>query len=152
MNEKLTSLEENVLDIFQNTNCFVTHFQRNDNERHKLKEKIVARVKKINKKYDPNSHITRNSTPLTKGKISVKESLTPFPGENPITARDITKLEEKPKFYGEGEYDNIEFIRKIYILQEESQVPDEIIVAKLHSVYQNCKEMVSQNEARIWQK
>ncbi|MBW0510357.1 hypothetical protein O181_050072 [Austropuccinia psidii MF-1] len=59
-------------------------------------------------------------------------SLTPFLGENVISAKYIPKLEEWPTFSGEGEYSHIEFIRTIDILQEDFHIPDEIIVGKLH--------------------
>ncbi|MBW0514738.1 hypothetical protein O181_054453 [Austropuccinia psidii MF-1] len=77
----------------------------------------------------------RHSTPLTKEKLSVKESLTPFLGENVISAKDIPKFQEWPTFSGEGEYSHIEFIRTIYMLQEDFHIPDEIIVGKLHSLF-----------------
>ncbi|MBW0542369.1 hypothetical protein O181_082084 [Austropuccinia psidii MF-1] len=77
----------------------------------------------------------RHSTPLTEEKISVKECLTPFLGENVISVRDISKLEEWPTFSGEGEYNHIEFIRTIDMLQEDFHIPDEIIVGKLHSLF-----------------
>ncbi|MBW0504504.1 hypothetical protein O181_044219 [Austropuccinia psidii MF-1] len=76
----------------------------------------------------------RHSTPFTEQKLSFKGSLTPFLGENAISERDIPKMEEWPTFSGEGEYNNIEFIRKIYMLQEDFHIPDEIIVGKLHSL------------------
>ncbi|MBW0553173.1 hypothetical protein O181_092888 [Austropuccinia psidii MF-1] len=74
----------------------------------------------------------RHSTPLTEEKCSVKESLTPFLGENVISAKDIPKLEEWPKSSGEGEYNHIEFIRNIDMFQEDFHIPDEIIVGNLH--------------------
>ncbi|MBW0491365.1 hypothetical protein O181_031080 [Austropuccinia psidii MF-1] len=77
----------------------------------------------------------RNSTPLTEEKLSLKESLTPFLGENVISAKDIPKLEEWPTFSGEGEYNHIEFIRTIDILEADFHIPDEIIVGKLHSLF-----------------
>ncbi|MBW0536701.1 hypothetical protein O181_076416 [Austropuccinia psidii MF-1] len=77
----------------------------------------------------------RHSTPLTEGKLSVKESLTPFLGENAYSTRDIPKIEEWPTFSGEGEYNHIEFIRTIDMLQEDFNIPDEIIVGKLHCLF-----------------
>ncbi|MBW0585820.1 hypothetical protein O181_125535 [Austropuccinia psidii MF-1] len=72
------------------------------------------------------------STPLTEEKLSLKGSLTPFLGETPICSNVIPKLEEWPKFSGEGEYNCIEFIRTIDMLQEDLHIPYEIIVGKLH--------------------
>ncbi|MBW0588819.1 hypothetical protein O181_128534 [Austropuccinia psidii MF-1] len=79
--------------------------------------------------------MSRHSTPLTEEKPSVKGSLTRFLGENAICARDIPKLEGWPKLSGEGEYNHIEFIRTIDMLQEDFHIPDEIIVGKLHSLF-----------------
>ncbi|MBW0578019.1 hypothetical protein O181_117734 [Austropuccinia psidii MF-1] len=77
----------------------------------------------------------RHSTPLTEEKTSVKESLTPFLGENFISAKDIPKLEEWSTFSGEGEYNHIELIRTIDMLQEDFHIPHKIIVGKLHSLF-----------------
>ncbi|MBW0510017.1 hypothetical protein O181_049732 [Austropuccinia psidii MF-1] len=79
--------------------------------------------------------MARNSTPLTEEKPSVKGILTPFLGENVISAKDIPKLKEWPTFSGEGEYNHIEFIRTIDMLQEDFHIPDEIIVGKLQSLF-----------------
>ncbi|MBW0529842.1 hypothetical protein O181_069557 [Austropuccinia psidii MF-1] len=77
----------------------------------------------------------RHSTPLNEENISVKVRLTPFLGENVISAKDIPKLEEWPTFSGEGEYNHSEFIRTIDMLQEDFHICDEIIVGKLHSLF-----------------
>ncbi|MBW0591207.1 hypothetical protein O181_130922 [Austropuccinia psidii MF-1] len=77
----------------------------------------------------------RHSTPSTGKKLSVKASLTPFLGENPICAKDIPKMEEWPKLSGEGEYNHIEFIRTIDMFQEDFNIPHEIIVGKLQSFF-----------------
>ncbi|MBW0488082.1 hypothetical protein O181_027797 [Austropuccinia psidii MF-1] len=77
----------------------------------------------------------RHSTPLTGEKPFVKESLTLFLGENVISEKYISQLEEWPTISGEGEYNHIEFIRMIDMLQEDFHIPDEIIVGKLHSFF-----------------
>ncbi|MBW0552269.1 hypothetical protein O181_091984, partial [Austropuccinia psidii MF-1] len=114
-------------------NQFATHLAQSDSERQKLKNEIIANVEQIHKNYEP--HIPRHSTPFTEEKISVKGSLTPFLGENFIYAKDIPKLEEWSTFSGEGEYNHIEFIRPIDMLQEDFHKPDEIIVGKLQSLF-----------------
>ncbi|MBW0559767.1 hypothetical protein O181_099482 [Austropuccinia psidii MF-1] len=76
-----------------------------------------------------------HSTPLTEEKPCVKGSLTPILGENSICAKDIPKLAEWPTFSGEGQYNHNDFIRKIYILQEDFHIPDEIIVGNVHSFF-----------------
>ncbi|MBW0580741.1 hypothetical protein O181_120456 [Austropuccinia psidii MF-1] len=77
----------------------------------------------------------RHSTTLTEEKPSVKESFTLFLGENVTSAKDIPKLEEWPTLSCEGEYNHIEFIRAIDMLQEDFHIPDEIIVGRLHCLF-----------------
>ncbi|MBW0555570.1 hypothetical protein O181_095285 [Austropuccinia psidii MF-1] len=126
INDQLRILKDHVFEIIDNTNQFATHLEKSDSERQKLKNEISAIVEKINKNSEP--HIPSYSTPLTEEKLSVKGSLTPFLGENTICAKNIPKLKEWPTFSGEGEYNHIEFIRKIDILKEDVHIPDEIIV------------------------
>ncbi|MBW0532874.1 hypothetical protein O181_072589 [Austropuccinia psidii MF-1] len=133
MNDQLKILKDHVLEIVENTNQFATHLAKSDSERQKLKNEIIANVEQIHKNYVP--HMPRHSTPLTEEKLSVKESLTPFLGENVISAKNIPILEEWPTFSGEGEYNHIELIRTIDMLQEYFHIPDEIIVGKLHSLF-----------------
>ncbi|MBW0517715.1 hypothetical protein O181_057430 [Austropuccinia psidii MF-1] len=117
INDQLKILKDHVLEIAKNTNQFATHLAKSDSERQKLKNEIIANVEQIHKNYEP--HMPRHSTPLTEEKCSAKESLTPFLGENVISAKSIPKLEEWPKFSGEGEYNHLEFIRTIVMLQED---------------------------------
>ncbi|MBW0568151.1 hypothetical protein O181_107866 [Austropuccinia psidii MF-1] len=133
MNDKLKIVKDHVLEIVENTNQFATHLAKSDSERKKSKNEIIANVEKIHKNYEP--HMPRHSTPFTEEKISVKGSFTPFLGENVISARDIPKLEEWPTSSGEGEYNHIELIRTIDMFQEELNIPDEIIVGKLHCLF-----------------
>ncbi|MBW0527066.1 hypothetical protein O181_066781 [Austropuccinia psidii MF-1] len=133
INDQLRILKDHVLEITKNTNQFATHLAKSDSERQKLKDEIIENVEQINKNYEP--HIPRHSTPLNEEKISVKESSTPFLGENVISPKDIPKLEEWPTFSGEGEYNHIEFIRTIDMLKKDFHIPDKIIVGKLHSLF-----------------
>ncbi|MBW0531378.1 hypothetical protein O181_071093 [Austropuccinia psidii MF-1] len=133
MNDQLKILEDNVLETVENTNQFATHLAKSDSERQKLKNEIIANAEQIHKNYEP--HIPRDYTPLTEEKPSVKGTLTPFLGENVISAKDIPKLEEWPTLFGEGEYNHIEFIRTIDMLKEDFNIPDEIKVGKLHCLF-----------------
>ncbi|MBW0549564.1 hypothetical protein O181_089279 [Austropuccinia psidii MF-1] len=128
-------LKDYVLAVAENTSQFSTHLARSDNERKKLKEEILSQVEQIHNNSESNPHMQRHSTTFTEGKPSVKESLTPFLGENGISLKDIPKLEEWPTFSGKGEYNHIEFIRTIDMLQEGFHIPDEIIVGKLQSLF-----------------
>ncbi|MBW0485799.1 hypothetical protein O181_025514 [Austropuccinia psidii MF-1] len=91
INDKLRILKDYVLEITKNTNQFATHLAKSDSERQKLKNEIIANVAQIPKNCEP--HTPKHSTPLTKEKPSVKGSLTPFLGENFISAKGIRKLE-----------------------------------------------------------
>ncbi|MBW0574969.1 hypothetical protein O181_114684 [Austropuccinia psidii MF-1] len=133
INDQLKILKDHILEISENTNQFATHLAKSDSERQKLKDKKIANVEQIHQNYEPN--MPRHSTPLTEEKLSVKGSFTPLLGENVISAKDIPKLEEWPTFSGEGEYNHIEFIRTIDMLQEDFNIPHEIIVGKLHSLF-----------------
>ncbi|MBW0486404.1 hypothetical protein O181_026119 [Austropuccinia psidii MF-1] len=66
INDQLTAVKYNVLEIVDNTNPFATHLERHDSERNKLKNEVIEHVEQINNKNEPNSHMHRNSTPLTK--------------------------------------------------------------------------------------
>ncbi|MBW0572190.1 hypothetical protein O181_111905, partial [Austropuccinia psidii MF-1] len=133
MNDQLKILKDHVLEIVENTNQFATHLAKSDSERQKLKNEIIANVEQIHKNYVP--HMPRHSTPLTEEKRSVKGRFTPLLGENVVSVKDIPKLEEWPTFSGEGEYNRIEFISTIDMLQEDFNIPDEIIVGKLHCLF-----------------
>ncbi|MBW0498534.1 hypothetical protein O181_038249 [Austropuccinia psidii MF-1] len=129
IDDQLRILKDHVLEITKNTNQFATHLAKNDSERQKLRDEIIANVELIHKNYEP--HMPRHSTPFTGEKPSVQGSLNPFIGENVISAKDIPKLEEWPTLSGEGEYNHIELIRTIDMFQEDFNIPDEIIVGKL---------------------
>ncbi|MBW0500798.1 hypothetical protein O181_040513 [Austropuccinia psidii MF-1] len=122
INDQLRILKDHVLEKTKNTKQFATHLEKSDNERQKLKNKIIENVKQIHKDYEP--HMPRHSTPFTEEKRYVKASFTPFLGENVISVKDIPKLEEWPTFSGEGEYNHLEFISAIDMLQEDFHIPD----------------------------
>ncbi|MBW0495609.1 hypothetical protein O181_035324 [Austropuccinia psidii MF-1] len=124
INDQLKIRKYYVLTVVNNTNQFAIHLERSDSERQKLKYEILAHVEKIHKSYEPNPHMPRHSTPLTEEKLSVKGSPNPFLGENSISTKDIPKLEEWPTFSSEGEYNHIEFIRTIYMSQEDFNIPE----------------------------
>ncbi|MBW0502611.1 hypothetical protein O181_042326 [Austropuccinia psidii MF-1] len=133
INGQLRILKDHVLEISKNTNQFSTYLAKCDSERQKLRNGFIANVEQIHKNHGP--HMPRHSTPLIEEKLYFEGSLTPFLGENVISAKDIPKLEDWPTFSGEGEYNHIELIRTIDMLQEDFHIPDEIIVGKLHSLF-----------------
>ncbi|MBW0578893.1 hypothetical protein O181_118608 [Austropuccinia psidii MF-1] len=124
INYQLQILKNYVLTLVDNTNQFVIHLARSDSERQKLKDEILAHVEQIHKNYESNPHMPRHSTPFTEEELSIKGSINPFLGDNAISSKYIPKLQEWPTFSGEGEYNHIEFIRAINILQEDFNIPD----------------------------
>ncbi|MBW0561939.1 hypothetical protein O181_101654 [Austropuccinia psidii MF-1] len=135
INDKFRVLKYYFLAVAENTSQFATHLARSDSERKKFKEEILAQVEQVHKNYESNTYMPRYSTPLTEENLSVKKILTPFLVENVISVKDIPKLEKWPTFSGKGEYNHIEFISAIDMLQEYFNIPDEMIVGKLHSLF-----------------
>ncbi|MBW0500106.1 hypothetical protein O181_039821 [Austropuccinia psidii MF-1] len=128
-------MRTHVGEIVNNTNLSSIYLARSDSERHKLKNEIIAHIEQTYRNYEPNSHIPRHSTPLTEERVPMKESLTPFLGENAICAKDIPILEKWATISGEGEYHHIDLIRTVYMVQEDFHILSEIIVGKLHSLF-----------------
>ncbi|MBW0573299.1 hypothetical protein O181_113014 [Austropuccinia psidii MF-1] len=50
--------------------------------------------------------------------------------------KEAPQLKEWPTFTGEGEYDHMSFIKTIDMLQEDYAIPDELITARLHSLFE----------------
>ncbi|MBW0543448.1 hypothetical protein O181_083163 [Austropuccinia psidii MF-1] len=55
-----------------------------------------------------------------------------------VLMKKAPQLKEWSTFTGEGEYDHMSFIETIDILQEYYAIPDELITAKLHSLFEKC--------------
>ncbi|MBW0515934.1 hypothetical protein O181_055649 [Austropuccinia psidii MF-1] len=70
INDKLRIIQDDVLEIINNTNQFATHMEKSDSERQKLKNEIISNVEQINKNYE--QHIPRHSTPFNEERLSVK--------------------------------------------------------------------------------
>ncbi|MBW0461185.1 hypothetical protein O181_000900 [Austropuccinia psidii MF-1] len=55
---------------------------------------------------------------------------------NQVLIKEAPKLKEWPTFTAEGEYDHMSFIKTIYMLQEDYAIQDELITARLHSLFE----------------
>ncbi|MBW0564802.1 hypothetical protein O181_104517 [Austropuccinia psidii MF-1] len=53
--------------------------------------------------------------------------------------KEAPQLKEWPTFTGEGEYDQMSFINTIDMLQEDYAIPDELIIAILHSLFEKSE-------------
>ncbi|MBW0470625.1 hypothetical protein O181_010340 [Austropuccinia psidii MF-1] len=49
--------------------------------------------------------------------------------------KQVPKLKEWPHFSGEGEYDNMEFIRGIEMIKEDSELPDRLVAAIFNTLF-----------------
>ncbi|MBW0592689.1 hypothetical protein O181_132404 [Austropuccinia psidii MF-1] len=55
---------------------------------------------------------------------------------NQFLMKEAPQLKEWPTFTREGEYDHMSFNKTIDILQEDYAIPDELITARLHSLFE----------------
>ncbi|MBW0538356.1 hypothetical protein O181_078071 [Austropuccinia psidii MF-1] len=56
--------------------------------------------------------------------------------KNQFLMKEVPQFKEWPTFTGEGKYDHISFIETIDMLQEDYAIPDELIIAILHSLFE----------------
>ncbi|MBW0533348.1 hypothetical protein O181_073063 [Austropuccinia psidii MF-1] len=75
--------------------------------------------------------------------VKPKEEITnPFITElshqdnNQVLMKEAPQLQEWPIFTGEGEYYHVEFIKTIDMLHEDYAIPDELVTARLHSLFE----------------
>ncbi|MBW0568599.1 hypothetical protein O181_108314 [Austropuccinia psidii MF-1] len=114
-----------------------------------LKDDIQSEIRLITEKMDKineaNSNMPKLSTPFShiRSPVKPKEELTnPFitdlshQDNNQVLMKEAPQLKEWPTFTGEGEYDHISFIKTIDMLQEDYAIPDELITARLHSLFE----------------
>ncbi|MBW0521431.1 hypothetical protein O181_061146 [Austropuccinia psidii MF-1] len=85
------------------------------------------------------------STPFSHIRSSVKpkeEITNPFitylsnQYNNQVVMKEAPQLKEWKTFTGEGEYDHMSFIKTIDMLQEDYAILNELITAKLHSLFE----------------
>ncbi|MBW0538669.1 hypothetical protein O181_078384 [Austropuccinia psidii MF-1] len=83
----------------------------------------------------PFSHIR---SPVKPKEESTNQFITDLsnPDNNQVLMKEAAQLKEWPTFTGEGEYDHMSFIKTIDMLQEYYSIPDELITARLHSIFE----------------
>ncbi|MBW0532030.1 hypothetical protein O181_071745 [Austropuccinia psidii MF-1] len=115
-----------------------------------LKDDIQSEIRLITEKIDKineaNLNIPKLSTAFShiRSPVKPKEEIeNPFMKElshqynNQVLMKEAPQLEEWPAFTGEGEYDHMSFIKTIDILKEDSAITDELITARLHSLFES---------------
>ncbi|MBW0506411.1 hypothetical protein O181_046126 [Austropuccinia psidii MF-1] len=102
-----------------------------------LKEDIKLIINNISPKKD----LPRQSTPiLDRNVLNLNDDLHHTISSNAEVGtacnfKDIPRLEEWSTFSGEGEYDNMEFMKTIDIFKEDFNIQDEYISSRLHSLF-----------------
>ncbi|MBW0560565.1 hypothetical protein O181_100280 [Austropuccinia psidii MF-1] len=72
---------------------------------------------------------------------------------NQVLMKEAPQLKERPTFTGEGEYEHMSFIKTIDMLHEYYAIPDELITARLHSLFEkSAKRMVLWHKGNKWKK
>ncbi|MBW0573848.1 hypothetical protein O181_113563 [Austropuccinia psidii MF-1] len=114
-----------------------------------LKDDIQSEIRLITEKmYKINEaklNMPKLSTPLShiRGTVKPKEELTNplitdlrHQDNNQVLMKEAPQLKECPTFTVEGEYYHMSFIKTIDMLQEDYAIPDELITAILHSLFE----------------
>ncbi|MBW0564405.1 hypothetical protein O181_104120 [Austropuccinia psidii MF-1] len=110
-----------------NAALFQEQLEKSDEERLELKEDIQSIIHDIALKND----FPRQSTPiLDRNVLNLNNDLhhtvsSNAKVENDCNFKEIPRLEEWPKFSGEGEYNHMQFIKTIDMFKEDFNIPDE---------------------------
>ncbi|MBW0562632.1 hypothetical protein O181_102347 [Austropuccinia psidii MF-1] len=111
---------------------------------------------------EPNLNIPKLSTPFShirspvKPKEGIKNPLITdlsHQDNNQVLIKEAPQSKEWPTFTGEGEHDHMSFIKTIDMLQEDYAIPDELITARLHLLFEKSAEKILLwNKKDKWQK
>ncbi|MBW0530741.1 hypothetical protein O181_070456 [Austropuccinia psidii MF-1] len=114
-----------------------------------LKDYIQSQIRLSTEKMDKINEASLNmpklSTPFSHIRSPVKpkeELINPLitdlshQDNNQVLMKEAPQLKEWPTFTGEGEYDHMSFIKTIDILQQDYAIPDELITARLPSLFE----------------
>ncbi|MBW0558487.1 hypothetical protein O181_098202 [Austropuccinia psidii MF-1] len=82
----------------------------------------------------PNEQVLDVESSQLKAKLSTSfHNLEPSMGQ--ALLKEVPKLKEWPHFSGEGEYENMEFIRGIDMIKEDFELPDRLVTAKFNTLF-----------------
>ncbi|MBW0556117.1 hypothetical protein O181_095832 [Austropuccinia psidii MF-1] len=102
----------------------------------------------MDKVNEANLNMPKLSTPFShiRSPVKQKEELTnplitdlSHQDNNQFLMKEAPQLKEWPTFIGEVEYDHMSFIKTIDMLQEDYAIPDELITARLHSLFEKSE-------------
>ncbi|MBW0539891.1 hypothetical protein O181_079606 [Austropuccinia psidii MF-1] len=110
-----------------NEAIFQEQLEKKDKERIQLKEDIQSSIKNISLK----NEFPRQSTPIIdRDVLKLNNDLhNPIPSDREVETafnfKDTPRLEKLPTFNGEGEYNHMEFMKKIDVFKEGLNIPYE---------------------------
>ncbi|MBW0569131.1 hypothetical protein O181_108846 [Austropuccinia psidii MF-1] len=110
-----------------NAALFQEQLEKSDKARMELKEDIQSIINNISLKND----FPRQSTPIfDRNVLNLNNDLRHTISSNEEVEiaykfEEIPRLEECPTFSGEGEYNHMEFIKRIDMFKEDLKIPDE---------------------------
>ncbi|MBW0530980.1 hypothetical protein O181_070695 [Austropuccinia psidii MF-1] len=82
----------------------------------------------------PNPQVLDVENSQLKNKFSTSfHNLEPSMGQELL--KEVPKLKEWPHFNGEGEYDHMEFIRGIDMIQEAFELPERLVTARFNTLF-----------------
>ncbi|MBW0590659.1 hypothetical protein O181_130374 [Austropuccinia psidii MF-1] len=99
----------------------------------------------MDKIYEANSNMPKLSTPFShiRSPVKPKEELTnPFmtylthQDNNKVLLKEAPQLKEWSTFTGEVEYEHMSFIKTIDMVKKDYAIPDKLITARLHSLFE----------------
>ncbi|MBW0580716.1 hypothetical protein O181_120431 [Austropuccinia psidii MF-1] len=153
LTEKLNKLSISVEGFEEKTSShqklLLDHVEKSDGARMHLRDDIQSEIRLMTEKMDQineaSSNMPKLSTPFShiRSPVKPKEELTStlitdlsHQDNNQVLMKEAPQLKEWPTFTGEGEYDHMSFIKTIDMLQEDYAIPDELITARLHSLFE----------------
>ncbi|MBW0581569.1 hypothetical protein O181_121284, partial [Austropuccinia psidii MF-1] len=116
---------------------FQEQLEKSDKARLELKEDIQSSINNISLK---NELLRQYTQILDRNVLNVNNDLNHTISSNAevetaCNFKYIPRLEECPTFSGEGEYNHMEFMKRIDMFKEDFNIPDEYIIARLHSFF-----------------
>ncbi|MBW0461793.1 hypothetical protein O181_001508 [Austropuccinia psidii MF-1] len=153
MTEKLKKLSISV-EVFKekmssHQKILLENVEKIDEGRINLKDDIQSEIRLITDRMDKinkaNLNMSSLSTPFAHIRIPVKPkeelkdsfiTASNHQEKKQLLMKGAPQLKDFPAFTGEGRYDHMSFVNKIDMLQEYYTIPDELITALFHSLFE----------------
>ncbi|MBW0535094.1 hypothetical protein O181_074809 [Austropuccinia psidii MF-1] len=113
-----------------------------------IQSEMILITEKMDKISEANLNIPNLSTAFShirspvKPKGEIKNPLITYlshQDNNQVLMKEAPPLKEWPTFTGEGQYEHMSFVKTIEILQEDYAITDELITARLHSLFEKSE-------------